>query len=51
MAKLPKKPKRPKRTSSLAVWKNYEGRVKAWEKKVSDIEKDRKAKEVLIGRL
>lgn len=36
MAKLPKKPKQPKKSASLNTWKNYEERMKDWERKVKD---------------
>lgn len=50
MAKLPKKPKAPKASASLQTWENYNTRVKAWEKKVSGIESDKKKKAALIAK-
>lgn len=34
-----RKPKRPKTSSSLAVWKRYEQRLKEWETKKKLIER------------
>lgn len=49
--KLPKKPKKPRQSASLTAWQNYEKRYKDWEKKVKEIESDKKKKAQLINKL
>jgi hypothetical protein len=49
--KKPAKPSAPKRTAPLKTWENYENRLKAWAKKCTQIEQDKKKKEALIARV
>lgn len=46
--KLPKKPRKPKASASLSTWERFDGRMKDWAKKVSDIKNGHKKKETLI---
>jgi hypothetical protein len=45
--KKPKKPKRPKKSASLAVWENFDKRMREWSAKCKAIEAGVKRKKAL----